>query len=273
MGPKVLLCLLCGFAAVVPSTAQMLETETARLLPGDAGKAGGAFEAQTASEGQEGALPLFFEYGLTDVLELSVEPVPYTTIRPAEGAGAAGAGDVELTLTYRLLPEDGHRPAMAAAGEIKVPTAHDTLIGTGETDYTLYYIVSKKLGQKTDLHFNATYAFLGSPPDTHLNNVYGGAIAVVYHLGERTVFFGEAIATSAAASGGEGGTVEPGGITTIVPEAAGSEFVGTAGLGWNVTQQSLVHTAISYDNTSALLLRAGYVFRWGRPAANTPVVR
>src|SRR5262249_13473750 len=157
-----------------------------------------------ASEGAEGALPLFFEYGLTDVLELSVEPVPYTTIRPAEGNGATGAGDLELTLTCRFLPESGHRPAMAAAGEIKVPTARDTLIGTGETDYTLYYIASKKLGQKTDLHFNASYAFLGSPPGGHLNNVYGGAIAGVYRLGERMVFFGEALATSAASSEGEG---------------------------------------------------------------------
>jgi len=262
-GVPVLLGLAIGLASGAPCAAQMLETETARLLPGGSGKAGSAFELQTASAGREGALPLLFEYGLTDRLELTAEPVPYTTIRPADGQSATGVGDVELTLTYGFLPESGRRPAMALAAEVKIPTAHDDLIGTGETDYTAYFILSKKLGQHTDMHFNASYAFLGSPPGVSLNNVFGGAIAAVHHLSQRTLLYGEVLGTTAASSEGEGGDTVPGGVTTIVPEAAGSELVGTAGLGWNVSPALLVFSGLSYDNTSALLLRAGFTFRWG----------
>lgn len=265
-GAKLLFGLVIYCAWVIPCAAQMLETETARLLQRGAGKAGGAFEVQTASEGREGALPLLFEYGLTDALELTVEPVPYATIRPAESSGATGPGDAEITLTYGFLPEQGHRPAMAFAAEFKVPTAHDDLIGTGQADYTAYYIVSKKFGQRTDMHFNAAYAFLGSPPGVSLNNVFSGAVAAVYHFGDRTQLFGEVLGSTAASSEGEGGDTVPGGITTIVPEAAGSELVGTAGLGWNVSPRTLIYSGLSYDNTSAVQLRAGFTVRWGNPA-------
>ena len=258
-----LIGLAIGIASGLPCAAQMLETETARLLQGGSGKAGGAFEVQTASEGREGAVPLLFEYGLIDRLEFTAEPVPYTTIRPSDGRSATGLGDVELTLTYSFLTESGRRPAMAFAAEVKIPTAHDDLIGTGETDYTAYLIASKKLGQGTDLHVNASYSFLGSPAGVSLNNTFGGAIAAVHHFGERTAIFGEVLGSTAASSEGEGGNTMPGGITTIVPEAAGSELVGTAGMGWNISPETLVFAGLSYDNTSALQLRAGFTFRWG----------
>lgn len=254
---------MIGCASVVPAAAQMLETETARLLQRGSGKAGGAFEVQTASEGREGAAPLLFEYGLTDRLELIVEPVPYATIRPAESRGATGAGDLELTLSYGFLPESGHRPAMAFAAECKLPTARDNLIGSGETDYTAYFIASKKVGQRTDLHVNAGYAFLGSPPGVKLNHVFSGAVAAVFHLGDRTQLFAEALGSTAASSEGEGGNAVPGGITTIAPEAAGSELVGTAGLGWTLSPQVFVYAGLSHDNTSATQLRSGFTFRWG----------
>ena len=255
--------LVIGCASVVPAAAQMLETETARLLQSGLGKAGGAFEVQTASEGREGALPVLFEYGLTDRLELIVEPVPYTTIRPSENRGATGTGDLEFTLSYAFLPESGHRPAMAFAAECKLPTAHNDLIGTGETDYTAYFISSKRVGRRTDLHFNAGYAFLGSPPGINLKNVFSGAVAAVFHLGDRTQLFAEALGSTAASSEGEGGDTVPGGVTTIAPEAAGAELVGTAGLGWTLSPRILVYAGLSYDNTSAIQLRSGFTMRWG----------
>ena len=47
----------------------------------------------------------------------------YTAIRPNGAHGATGIGDVEGTLTYRFLRERRVLPALAAAAEIKVPTA------------------------------------------------------------------------------------------------------------------------------------------------------
>ena len=54
-------------------------------------------------------------------------------------------------------------PALAVAGEVKVPTSRNTLIGTGEVDYTPYLIASKRFGN-FDVHANVGYALLGEPP-------------------------------------------------------------------------------------------------------------
>ncbi len=60
----------------------MLETETARPLGRGVFEVSGNFEYQTSSEGREAAVPFAAEYGLTDRLELLVEPVAWTAIRP-----------------------------------------------------------------------------------------------------------------------------------------------------------------------------------------------
>jgi hypothetical protein len=93
-------CLLAGLAALVlavaaRSDAQVLETETARLRLKGAVQVGSNFEYQTSTEGHEAALPLLFEYGLSDRFELVVEPVASTQIRPRSGMRASGAGDTE----------------------------------------------------------------------------------------------------------------------------------------------------------------------------------
>ena len=244
----------------------MLETETARLLLRGAGKAGGAAEVQTASEGSEAALPLLIEFGLTDRLELMLEPVVYATIRPDAGPSASGLGDFEATQTYQCALEQGHRPAMAVAAEIKIPTAQDDLIGTGKTDYAAYFIASKKVGTRTDLHANAAYTVIGSPAGVKLDNVFSAALALVHLTGERTRIFGEILGSTAAApdAADEGGTSS--GVVVLVPEASGSEIVGTAGLGWDVGSRGFVYSALSYDNQSAVQLRVGFTLRWGNTA-------
>ncbi|MGH7513501.1 MAG: hypothetical protein ACREOQ_11320, partial [Gemmatimonadales bacterium] len=78
-------------------SAQMLETETARPLGHGVLEVSGNFEYQTSSEGHEAAVPFAAEYGLTDRLELLVEPVAWTAIRPNAGARATGVGDLEAT--------------------------------------------------------------------------------------------------------------------------------------------------------------------------------
>jgi len=152
-----LLVLLNAGAALA---SQPLETETARLPAAGSFVMESTAEYQSSDEGTESALPFAFEYGLTDRLELLVEPVAYTRISPKGAPGASGIGDIETTLTYRFHDESEHAPALAMALEVKIPTAHDELIGTGKTDYAGYLIASKRVG-RTDLHFNLSYAAVG----------------------------------------------------------------------------------------------------------------
>src|SRR5205085_1316719 len=89
-------------ALMVPAVcpAQILETETARPVGKGTLELGTNFEYQISSEGSELALPMGVEYGFSDRLELLLEPVAYTAIRPKAGLHAAGVGDIELTSTY-----------------------------------------------------------------------------------------------------------------------------------------------------------------------------
>ena len=244
--------LLLLVAAPAVAAAQNLETETARLLPAGWWKIGNAFEFQTSTEGKEAATPFAVEYGLTDNLELLVEPVPYTTIHPKIGRRATGFGDVEATLTQRFRQETPSAPALAVAAEVKIPTARDSLIGSREPDYTGYLIASKRFG-RWDTHVNVAYTVVGSPPGIRLDNLVSFAIAGVYRPNPRLQLFGEVLGNTAATAHAE---------SAAVPEATGGELVGTVGAGRQVGSGLLLYFAVSYDNNSALLLRPGFTLRF-----------
>ena len=252
-----------GFLLVEPCAAQVLETETARLrLPG-AVQGGLNYEFQTSAEGHESAVPFLFEYGITDRLELAVEPVAATRIRPRVGPKAAGFGDTEMTLTYLAMRESRSFPALAFAGEIKFATARNPLIGTGEPDYAAYLIASKRFG-RLDTHFNLTYTFVGQPPGPEVNgsklsNTIGGALAGMYTVGERFRIYAEVLATTSASGGGAEAPVSPTG--TLPPEAAGEEIVGTIGAGFYLRPKLFISLGVSYDNNHAVLFRPGITFR------------
>ena len=95
------IALLSFFSFIDPSTVfadLALETETARpVLPGHM-EIGLAFEYQTSSAGEEYALPMAFEAGIFDRLELLVEPVPITQINSHGSPAATGLGDTEISL-------------------------------------------------------------------------------------------------------------------------------------------------------------------------------
>lgn len=234
------------------SAAQMLETETARLMPARWWKVGNAFEFQASSEGTEAAMPIAIEYGLTNRLELLVEPVPYTAIRPNTGRHAVGAGDIEATLTTLVHHETPSTPAFALAAEIKFPTAHDSLIGSGEPDYTGYLIASKRFGQ-VDTHVNVAYTVVGRQDNEQLNNIFSFAVAGVYHAGIKLQLFSEILGNTGALPGSESSTT---------PEVAGGELSGTLGMGRDVGKGVLLYFAVSYDNNNAVLIRPGLTWRF-----------
>lgn len=232
-----------------PAAAQEVETETARTLRQGMVKGGGGVEYQVSSDGTELALPLIVEGGLTDRLELVVEPVAFTRIHPSAGASATGLGDLEITLVGLAFHERAWLPAVALAAEIKLPTAGNTAIGTGKTDVAGYLILSKRLGA-LDVHLNASYTVVGKPDNAMtINNVFGFAAAAKYYL-DRFELFAEVFGNTAASGDGENGS---GGTA----ELAQGELVGAIGAGYRLGDSVLIHLGVSLDNNAAVMVHPG----------------
>lgn len=238
--------------------SQPLETETARTLPTGRMKLAGSFEFQTSAEGTEVAVPLEIEYGITDNLQLLVEPVAYTAIHPKSGASASGLGDLETTLLYRFIQESESLPAFAVAGEVKIPISKNVLIGTGKTDYAAYLIASKRFGL-TDLHANIGYTIVGVPAGATLKNVLSGSAAFEYHLNTRFDVVGELFANTPSVP--EGNETPDANESTTTPEAAGGEVFGTIGARYYPQPNLALSLGFSYDNKGALLVRPGIALK------------
>lgn len=224
------------------------------MLQAETFKFESTFEYQTSSEGTETAVPFGFEYGLTSRLEIMVEPVFYTAIRPDQGAQATGAGDLEVTLTYLLHHEGQTSPAFAVAGEIKFPTAQNPLIGTGKTDYTGYLIASKRFG-KTDIHANLGYSVLGAPKGIQLNNIFNYALAAEYHVQAKMDLVAEILGNTSSFP-------ESGAESPVAPEIAGGEFTAMIGTRYYIRHGLVLCMGVSYDNNQAFLIRPGVTIRF-----------
>ena len=240
--------------------SQPLETESATVLQTGEQSVEAAVEYQTSSEGTETAFPFVYDYGITDRLELSIEPVLFSTVRPKMGKSASGFGDTEVTLKWLLLPESDQRPAVALGAELKLPTAKDALIGTGKTDYRGFVAGSKRLG-RFDLHVNLGYSVLGSPRGTSLDNIYDYAIAIEDHESDALDIVAELLGNSSA-TGNEPGTIVSGGENQLTPEATGNELVALVGVRYRVRPGLSLAFGATYDNNNALVLRPGFNFAW-----------
>src|SRR6202521_4738484 len=194
--------LVCAVFAPMTLMSQIFETETARPLRAGQLEVGAGYEFQHSSEGNETAIPFAFELGITNRLGLLVEPVAYTAIRPKVGTSATGFGDLEITANYLMRDESERIPALALALEEKLPTARNSLIGTGKPDHAAYLIASKRFG-RFDTHANVGYTIVGSPSGLALTNRIRGALASELTLTPSTSLYGEVLA-STAAGGGEG---------------------------------------------------------------------
>lgn len=237
----------------VSLTAQILETESARPLRAGQLEIAAGYELQHSREGDETAVPFAFEMGLTNRLGLLVEPVPYTAIRPEIGPSATGPGDLEVTVSYLLWKESRRMPALALAAEEKIPTAHNTLIGTGKADHTAYIIASKLVG-RFDTHANVGYTIVGSPRGQSLSNRIMGALATEFAISPGTSFYAEVLGATSA-GGGEGTPVVPG--APVTPEASGDQVFGTLGISHAFMRGSRFSLGVSRDNVGAMQIRPG----------------
>lgn len=217
-----------------------------------------SFELQTSSEGTERAIPFAFEYGVTSRLSVLVEPVLGTAIRPKTGPRANGFGDLEVTATYLVRQENGMIPALAFAGEVKIPTAKSKLIGTGKTDYAGYLIASKRFG-RLDTHANLGYTIVGQPAGTSLDNIFNFALAGQYRVNDRYEVFGEILGNTVSTPGAADGSS---GENTVTPEASGGELVGTLGAGTYIKSKLFLFFGVSYDNNNAILFHPGLTLRF-----------
>ena len=236
--------------------AAPLETETARFAPRGTFDAEGSLELQKSKDGHETALPLAFEYSLTHRLTLMAEPVPYTRIHPSATAGARGAGDIEVTLSGLLFAEAGNRPALALAGEIKIPTAEAPLIGSDEYDYAGYLVASKEFG-RLDTHANFGYTIVGHPAGVAVNNTLNYALAGECSLSDRWAVVGEVLGNTSSLPENSGGSE-----SVVTPELSGGETIGMLGARWRWTPIVTASFGVTLDNTGAVLLRPGLSARF-----------
>jgi hypothetical protein len=232
-----------------------LETETARPPGPGIVEVESAYERQVSSSGGEAAVPLAFEVGLGKRGELLVEPVPYTWIGPKHGPNAHGLGDLEVTGLYLLLEEQGTRPAIALAAEPKLPTARNRLIGSGKADGTFYLIGSKRLG-RYEAHANLDYAMIGHPAGIRVNNVFGGAFALEYHVRPRLDLVGEVYGSTAALAEAADAP-RSAGESVVTPEIGEGEVVAMLGARYRLTPRVRCSFGVSRDNTGAFLLQPG----------------
>ncbi len=239
--------------------AQVLETEDSRpLVPGQV-ELGVGLEFQTSKEGSEPAVPFAFELGLTKRFTFLVEPVSYTSISPKLSHGTKGIGDLELTLFYQLLTETKSRPAISLSAEVKLPTSKDSLIGTGKTDFTPFFIASKTTG-KFFTSLNLSYTFLGKPPGVITNNLFNYSLGTIFSVDSKSILFGEIYGNTSSFGGQE---VPEGSTTAGNPELSGGETVGALGYGIYIRPELLISFGINYDNNSAFLFRPGIDWSFG----------
>ena len=220
---------------------------------------GTSLEFQSSKEGTETAFPLAVEYGLFKKMTLLVEPVGFTSIAAKNGPHAKGIGDLELTLFYQLVSEKKYLPSISISGEVKIPTAKNTLIGTGKIDYTPFLIVSKTTG-----HFftsiNLSYTFIGKPANVVASNLFNYAIGTVFTASAKSILFAELYGNTAAVDVAETVTTNQDNKT---PEISGGEMVGSIGYGYYLNKNVLLSFGVNYDNNNAILLRPGLTWKFG----------
>jgi hypothetical protein len=233
-------------------TQQPLETETAHLPPRGALVFSGTYELQLSPQGTEHALPFAIEDGLANRLTVLIEPVLMTAIRPENPPNATGLGDLEVTLQYLARREQRLLPAIAFAVEEKIPTATNRQIGTGKADFTPSIIASKRFG-RFDAHANVGYSFMGRPAGLAVQNTLNLALALEDYIMPRFAAMAEVLSTSAA-TGIEGGGGES---SVTAPEIAGAEQVVMVGVRYLHARHTWYSLGMTYDNTSAALLRPG----------------
>jgi hypothetical protein len=200
---------------------------------------GSGFEWEMDSEQSEYDFPFLLEYGFTENLKLTVEPViVYIESRSKDVESVSGFGDLETSLEYEFLHERRFRPALSLLGLIKWPTATQPDIGTPKIDYTVGLIASKDLVH-FDLDLNVLYTFIGDPAETDTLEISLSSEIPTNHF--------LSVITEVVGTVGTGGVRgQPGTLSGLGGANAGGsdEVEGTFGLSQRITKYLKIEEGI-----------------------------
>ena len=156
--------------------------------------------------------PLSIKYGIEDTTEVSAGFSPYRRI-DLGATDEEGPGDVVFGLRHRLQEETEEHPSLALQALVKIPTANEPVLGTGEVDAALAGILGRSFTGFSGVAYYAIGA-LGDP-DGPADAVHNLAIALSAPVVDRFGVFGEVAAIIVPASDVEnvfttvGGTYSP----------------------------------------------------------------
>lgn len=168
-------------------------------------------------------------YTFTEQLKLTIEPnFTYIESKTEDVDTVRGLGDLETSLEYEFLRERRYRPAFAALGLIKWPTATHADIGEPGRDYSLGLIASKDF-IFFDLDLNVLYTFVGS---RELEDTLELSLAGEYHVNHFVDVIAEVVTT--IGTGGIRGA--PGTLGGLGGSGSGNDMEGTLGLAQRISR-------------------------------------
>lgn len=114
----------------------------------------------------------------------------------------SGVGDFTAGAKWQFISESAWLPRQALAAAVKFPTADDPNgLGSGKTDYDLTWIASKMLNERTGIHVNAGYTWVGEPSGENVGDVVHYGLALDVQLSETVQWVGEVFAEKELQSG------------------------------------------------------------------------
>jgi hypothetical protein len=116
-----------------------------------------------------GDLSLIVPYLSIDEEDTVVED-PEAGVVEVEGDSGSGLGDLILKGRYYIREQEGRWPFIDGVLRLKVPTADEDDLGTGELDLTAGLEVSRWFSRDYFSFFDASYSFIGDPPDEDYDN-------------------------------------------------------------------------------------------------------
>lgn len=200
------------------------------------------FEAGVAYEYDSGSKFWEFPFGLTYGLFPAVEAGVGFGGLCDEAQSEIGIGDLSVGAKWQVAKSCPLGARHAVVPSVKFPTADDEKdLGSGETDYSFTWIASRSIGERTGVHLNLGYSWIGGEDDNMLH--YG--VALDYRILDAIQWVGEGFACKELAHGAETDVMCNTGLrwnpleSLTLDIAAGAkiagdapDFIATAGLTW-----------------------------------------
>jgi len=142
--------------------------------------------------------PLTLAYGLTKRWEISVATGGQLEERAELESGdrlVTGLSDVILSTKFSFANTFG--VAQAVAASVKLPTSDRRKgLGTGEVDYDLAWIASRRVAEATSLHLNVGYTWLTDPPGESFDDPLHYGLALSHKIADPIELVAEVFANT-----------------------------------------------------------------------------